>query len=149
VREIIKTERAPAAIGPYSQAIRTGNLVFTSGQIPIDPKTGEFVAGGGEAHRPLSMAVPTAVDIAAGKRERELGLQHRRKRHSSSSPRDTCSSAAPRAGRTLGYAFRSYPSCASSSSSMATSLLPAFALGPLSLLGHALKKSHLATASPF
>ena len=46
MREIIKTESAPAAIGPYSQAIRTGNLVFTSGQIPIDPKTGEFVAGG-------------------------------------------------------------------------------------------------------
>jgi len=46
VREIIKTERAPAAIGPYSQAVRSGNLVFASGQIPIDPKTSEFVAGG-------------------------------------------------------------------------------------------------------
>jgi len=46
VREIIKTESAPAAIGPYSQAVRAGNFVFASGQIPIDPKTGEFVAGG-------------------------------------------------------------------------------------------------------
>ncbi|MBA3767415.1 MAG: RidA family protein [Acidobacteria bacterium] len=46
MREIIKTEGAPQAIGPYSQAIRAGGFVFASGQIPIDPKTGEFVAGG-------------------------------------------------------------------------------------------------------
>jgi 2-iminobutanoate/2-iminopropanoate deaminase len=46
VREIIKTERAPQAIGPYSQAIRAGGFVFASGQIPLDPRTGEFVAGG-------------------------------------------------------------------------------------------------------
>ena len=42
----IQTEHAPAAIGPYSQAIKAGGFVFASGQIPIDPKTGEFVAGG-------------------------------------------------------------------------------------------------------
>ena len=41
----IQTSNAPAAIGPYSQAIVTGNLVFTSGQIPLDPATGEVVAG--------------------------------------------------------------------------------------------------------
>ncbi len=41
---IISTENAPAAIGPYSQAVRIGNLVFTSGQIPIDPQTGQIVA---------------------------------------------------------------------------------------------------------
>lgn len=46
VREIIKTERAPEAIGPYSQAVRAGGFVFASGQIPLDPATGEFVAGG-------------------------------------------------------------------------------------------------------
>ena len=46
MRERIQTENAPAAIGPYSQAIKAGGLVFVSGQIPIDPKTGEFVAGG-------------------------------------------------------------------------------------------------------
>jgi 2-iminobutanoate/2-iminopropanoate deaminase len=46
VKEIIATDRAPRAIGPYSQAVRAGNLVFASGQIPIDPATGEFVAGG-------------------------------------------------------------------------------------------------------
>lgn len=41
--KIVNTVAAPAAIGPYSQAIVTGNLVFTSGQIPLDPKTGEVV----------------------------------------------------------------------------------------------------------
>jgi 2-iminobutanoate/2-iminopropanoate deaminase len=46
VRIRIQTERAPAAIGPYSQAIKAGGFVFVSGQIPIDPETGEFVAGG-------------------------------------------------------------------------------------------------------
>ena len=42
----ISTQKAPAAIGPYSQAIQVGNLVYTSGQIPIDPATGKFVEGG-------------------------------------------------------------------------------------------------------
>ena len=42
----ISTEKAPAAIGPYSQAIQIGNLVYTSGQIPIDPATGMIVKGG-------------------------------------------------------------------------------------------------------
>ena len=46
MKEIVATERAPRAIGPYSQAVRSGNLLFASGQIPIDPATGEFVAGG-------------------------------------------------------------------------------------------------------
>jgi len=46
VRERILTDKAPVAIGPYSQAIRAGGFVFVSGQIPIDPATGEFVAGG-------------------------------------------------------------------------------------------------------
>lgn len=41
----IKTEKAPAAIGPYSQAIEVGGLVFASGQLPIDPKTGSFPEG--------------------------------------------------------------------------------------------------------
>jgi len=46
VRVKIQTEHAPGAIGPYSQAIKAGDFVFASGQIPIDPQTGEFVAGG-------------------------------------------------------------------------------------------------------
>ena len=43
---IISTNKAPAAIGPYSQAIKVGNMVFTSGQIPLDPETGVLVSGG-------------------------------------------------------------------------------------------------------
>lgn len=42
----ISTDKAPAAIGPYSQAVRTGNLVFVSGQLPIAPATGAFAEGG-------------------------------------------------------------------------------------------------------
>jgi 2-iminobutanoate/2-iminopropanoate deaminase len=42
----ISTPSAPAAIGPYSQAIRTGDTLYTSGQVPTDPSTGSFVAGG-------------------------------------------------------------------------------------------------------
>jgi 2-iminobutanoate/2-iminopropanoate deaminase len=46
VKEIIQTKQAPEAIGPYSQAIRANGLIFASGQIPTDPQTGQFVAGG-------------------------------------------------------------------------------------------------------
>ena len=42
--DVVSTENAPGAIGPYSQAIKTNGLVFCSGQIPIDPSTGEFVS---------------------------------------------------------------------------------------------------------
>jgi 2-iminobutanoate/2-iminopropanoate deaminase len=44
MKETITTENAPGAIGPYSQAIKAGGMVFCSGQIPIDPKTGQFVS---------------------------------------------------------------------------------------------------------
>ena len=44
-RDIIATENAPGAVGPYSQAIRTDQFVFTAGQIPIDPATGKLVTG--------------------------------------------------------------------------------------------------------
>jgi 2-iminobutanoate/2-iminopropanoate deaminase len=46
VRQAVSTPNAPAAIGPYSQAIRAGNLLFLSGQVPLDPTTGTLVAGG-------------------------------------------------------------------------------------------------------
>lgn len=46
MKEIIATDKAPKAIGPYSQAVRVGKFVFASGQIPIDPAKGEFVPGG-------------------------------------------------------------------------------------------------------
>ena len=45
MREAIATEQAPKAIGPYSQAIRAQGLIFTSGQIPIDPATSQIIAG--------------------------------------------------------------------------------------------------------
>lgn len=46
MKKVINTNQAPAAIGPYSQAIKVGNLVYTSGQIPINPATCNFVEGG-------------------------------------------------------------------------------------------------------
>ncbi|WP_023625422.1 RidA family protein [Clostridium tyrobutyricum] len=44
-KEIVNTKKAPAAVGPYSQAVKACNLLFVSGQIPLDPKTGELVSG--------------------------------------------------------------------------------------------------------
>jgi 2-iminobutanoate/2-iminopropanoate deaminase len=46
MREIVETKSAPAPIGPYSQAIKSGGFVFLSGQIPLDPATGQIVEGG-------------------------------------------------------------------------------------------------------
>ena len=46
IRETISTDKAPKAIGPYEQAIKIGDFVYTAGQIPIDPKTSNLVAGG-------------------------------------------------------------------------------------------------------
>jgi 2-iminobutanoate/2-iminopropanoate deaminase len=45
MKQIISTSEAPAAIGPYSQAVRSGNFLFCSGQIPLDPKSGQIVPG--------------------------------------------------------------------------------------------------------
>jgi len=66
VKQIIATDRAPQAIGPYSQAVRVGNLVFASGQIPIDPNTGEFVPGGIAEQTEQVLRNLTAVFEAAG-----------------------------------------------------------------------------------
>lgn len=66
MKDIITTDRAPKAIGPYSQAVRAGNLVFASGQIPIDPATGEFVAGGVAEQTEQVLRNLTAVMDAAG-----------------------------------------------------------------------------------
>lgn len=46
MKTIISTEKAPKAVGPYSQAVQAGNLLFCSGQIPIDPVTNELISGG-------------------------------------------------------------------------------------------------------
>ena len=45
-REVVQTDQAPKAIGPYEQAIKANGFIYTAGQIPIDPKTGNFVEGG-------------------------------------------------------------------------------------------------------
>lgn len=62
----ISTSAAPAAIGPYSQAIRVGDLVFCSGQLPIDPATGVFPEGGIEAQTRQSLANIEAILTEAG-----------------------------------------------------------------------------------
>ena len=64
-RRVVKTEGAPGAIGPYSQAVVAGGFVYTSGQIPIDPATGQFVEGGvreqtGQVLRNLSKVLEAA-----------------------------------------------------------------------------------------
>jgi 2-iminobutanoate/2-iminopropanoate deaminase len=66
VKNIIATDHAPRAIGPYSQAVQAGDLVFASGQIPIDPATGEFVAGGIAEQTEQVLRNLTAVFEAAG-----------------------------------------------------------------------------------
>jgi len=64
--EAIETERAPQAIGPYSQAVRANGLLFLSGQIPLDPATMEVVGGGIEAQTRQVLANLRAVLEAAG-----------------------------------------------------------------------------------
>ena len=64
--EAIASDHAPAAIGPYSQAIRAGNTVYLSGQIPLDPATGELVAGDIEAQAVRVFENLKAVAKAAG-----------------------------------------------------------------------------------
>ena len=64
--KVIQTEAAPAAIGPYSQAIVCGGMLFTSGQIPLDPSTGAVAEGGIAAHAEQSMKNVGAVLAAAG-----------------------------------------------------------------------------------
>lgn len=94
-KEAIQTSRAPAAVGPYSQAIKCGNLVFLSGQIGIDPETGKLVEGGVEIQArqifknigavlqevgaDLSRVVKATVflkDMADFKRVNEIYAQH-------------------------------------------------------------------------
>ncbi len=65
-REIIHTAKAPAAVGPYSQAVRHGNLVFLSGQIGLDPGSGKLVSGGIEAQAHQVFRNLAAVCEAAG-----------------------------------------------------------------------------------
>jgi 2-iminobutanoate/2-iminopropanoate deaminase len=62
----INTDKAPAAIGPYSQGIKTGNLLFTSGQLPIDPTTGKLSEGTIEEQAHIAFGNLKAIAEAAG-----------------------------------------------------------------------------------
>ena len=62
----IDTPRAPAAIGPYSQAMRLGDTLYVSGQLPIDPETGEFAPGDAVAQARQCLANIAAIAEAAG-----------------------------------------------------------------------------------
>src|SRR6476469_7163045 len=66
MKKIISTSEAPAALGPYSQAVRVGSTIYCAGQIPLDPKTGEIVSGGIEAQTRRVMDNITAVLKAEG-----------------------------------------------------------------------------------
>jgi len=66
LRDTIQTDQAPQAIGPYSQAIRAGGFLFASGQIPIDPQTGQFIAGGIAEQTEQVLKNLAAVLLAAG-----------------------------------------------------------------------------------
>lgn len=61
MKEIIKTDKAPAAIGPYSQAVKFSNLIFTSGQIPFVPETGQVVEGDVQAQTRQSLENVKAI----------------------------------------------------------------------------------------
>jgi 2-iminobutanoate/2-iminopropanoate deaminase len=65
-RKIISTHDAPAAIGPYAQAVRYGNMLFVSGMIPIDPKTGELLTGDFDAEVKLVLENLKTVVEAGG-----------------------------------------------------------------------------------
>jgi endoribonuclease L-PSP, putative len=66
MKKVISTSKAPAAIGPYSQAIQVGNLVYTSGQIPVNPHSGLFVEGGIKEQTRQSLLNVKAVLEEAG-----------------------------------------------------------------------------------
>jgi 2-iminobutanoate/2-iminopropanoate deaminase len=65
-RQVVTTDRAPEAIGPYSQAVRAGRLVFVSGQIALDPTTGQIIDGGVQAQTEQALAQLRAILEAAG-----------------------------------------------------------------------------------
>lgn len=65
-KKIISTNKAPAAIGPYSQAIKLGDMIYTSGMIPVVPETGEIVVGGVDAQAEQALKNLGEVLSAAG-----------------------------------------------------------------------------------
>lgn len=70
-KEVISTEKAPAAVGPYSQAVRAGNLLFLSGQVPLNPATGKLVEGDIQAQ-----AAQVCKNLLAVLQSQGLGAEH-------------------------------------------------------------------------
>lgn len=71
MKKAIQTDKAPAAIGPYSQAVEAAGTLYISGQVPVDPETGKIVAGGIEAQTERVLKNIGAILEAAG-----LGFEH-------------------------------------------------------------------------
>ena len=86
--QVIATDEAPKAIGPYSQAIVSGDLVFTSGQIPLDPKTQEMVKGDirAQAHR---VVLARLARVFAARRRRAYETRAERHREQPPEPEGT------------------------------------------------------------
>lgn len=63
--QFIQTDKAPKAVGPYSQAVRTGNLIFLSGQIPIDPKTNELNLFDGDVAKQTDLVLKNLAAVLA------------------------------------------------------------------------------------
>src|SRR4030081_899933 len=70
MKKIISTSDAPAALGPYSQAVRVGSTIYCAGQIPLDPKTGQIVAGGIEV--PTRRVLDNITAVATPRQTRRV-----------------------------------------------------------------------------
>lgn len=66
MKDIISTNQAPAAIGPYSQAVKAGDFLYISGQLPLEPETGKIAEGGIVAQTNQSLANLKAIVLSAG-----------------------------------------------------------------------------------
>jgi 2-iminobutanoate/2-iminopropanoate deaminase len=66
MKKVVAADKAPAAIGPYSQAVQAGDFLFVSGQVPFDPQTGQLVAGSIEAQAERSLENVKAIVESAG-----------------------------------------------------------------------------------
>ncbi len=72
MREIIATEDAPKAVGPYSQAVRSGNILFVSGQLPLDPDTGTMPEGAADQARQSMENIKAILEAAGSGMDRVL-----------------------------------------------------------------------------
>jgi 2-iminobutanoate/2-iminopropanoate deaminase len=72
MKQTVLTDQAPAPLGPYSQAIRCGNLIFVSGQLPLDPKTGALVTGIAEETRQVFENLRAVLEAAGSSLDRAL-----------------------------------------------------------------------------